>query len=253
MKNITGWTTTNKIPDSNGTIETNGNGIENKGAGPGGKGYGNKWLYNAHAPVPERYLKNDFSLSDQYQLQPQSADHRPASTSRLIKLNFSPLILHVLCGSLQDAKKLLAAAINAGFRESGVQSLKALDDDEAGVMLAIRTAGLAFETVIGVVEESDNGDEVYRAMVSEDCLKLCTMVVNERFSWNVERRERLRKEIERMKLAGDQTPEEWEDSEARAARKREEGLRKQQIRGDKPVRHEHADILEEEDLFESIS
>ena len=167
-------------------------------AGPGGKGHGNKWLYVSHSPIPTSHLTSTdpAGLYGLFQLQlmpgsplapiPTHAPHSP----RLIKLSFSPLILHVLCANLHAAKGLLAAAINAGFRESGVQSLKALDDDGAGVMVGIRTAGLGFETVVGCVDGDGDGDgeemegEVYRGLVDEGYLRMCVGVVNGRFGWN---------------------------------------------------------------------
>lgn len=239
-------------------------------AGPGGKGHGNKWLYVSHSPIPtpapppkssfdsavpspeyskattSSYYHDLFGLSPLPSPSTSVPDHThtypPATTRlRLIKLTFSPLILHVLCSSLHTAKPLLAAAINAGFRESGVQSLKALDDEDcAGVMLAIRTAGCAFETVVGYVDagvgqqqaQQDEIAEVYRSVVAEAWLDVCASVVAGRFEANVERRERLRGELRRMRHkegnAGKIVTAEgkkWEDKEVRRQRKREEGLR----------------------------
>ena len=201
-----------------------------RGAGPGGKGFGNRWLYVSHSPVPP--LAGDdrfhglFGIKD---MKRSSSVVRVDKVGdvRLVKLSFSPLILHVLCASLQAAKPLLAAAINAGFRESGVQSLKALDDEDTGVMLAIRTAGLSFDTVVGIAEtvvdtESGNTEDAFRSLVDEGYLKLCTTVINERFEWNTDRRERLRKEISQIKQR-QQVESTWEDPEARRKRKKEEG------------------------------
>ena len=121
------------------------------------------------------------------------------------------------------AKPLLGAAINAGFRESGVQSLKALDGPDSGTMLAIRTAGLGFETVIGYVEEIE-GEEMYVSCVDEEYLKMCMRVVNERFIWNVARRERLRDALKTTKIQIKKQIA-WEDDKSRSERKRAEGIR----------------------------
>lgn len=196
-------------------------------SGPGGKGNGNKWLYTAHSQLAENYLNSESSLYKLYQLQPQTSSHANQGVSpRLIKLSFAPLILHISCANLHAAKRLLAAVINAGFRESGVQSLKALDDEEAGVMLAVRSTGLSFETVVGIVEENGS-EERYTAIVGDEYLKTCTAVINERFAWNDERKERLMNELLKLKEE-DEKHSEWEDTAARRQRKRAEGLKKQQ-------------------------
>jgi tRNA wybutosine-synthesizing protein 3 len=174
---------------------------------------------------------------------------------RLVHLTFSPLILHIHCASLRHARPLLAAAINAGFRESGVQSLRVLDPAEAdkGVMVAVRTAGLGFDTVVGCVAErgedgdhiirDDDDDETFHRVVGEEYLRMCVEVVNERFGWNEERRERFRAELRRAMeregldsgVGAEEVGEQdqgrsrldWEDKEARRRRKREEGLARQ--------------------------
>lgn len=232
----------------------NGSGGDNvKGAGPGGKGFGNKWLYVSHSPVPplsdgKRY-HNLFELGEGRGAS-LTGRNQEAEEVRLVKLSFSPLILHILCASLQAAKPLLAAAINSGFRESGVQSLKALDDSDAGVMLAIRTAGLSFDTVIGMAETVAGGqtgtvEEVYKGLVDENYLRLCMKVINERFEWNVDRRERLRKEILQIKQNLEKNAA-WEDSETRKKRKKQEGQLKAKSKSDKDDSQEQQedDVLE---------
>lgn len=229
------------------------------GAGPGGKGHGNKWLYVSHEPIPpissssavssqsttatttSSYYHDLFNLTPTSK--PSTSHPSPTSPPRLIKLTFSPLILHILCSSLHTAKPLLAAAINAGFRESGVQSLKILERQDqnqngeagVGVMVAVRTAGCGFESVIGYVEESSGDEaaaagekgEVYRSVVSEEWLGVLVAVVTGRFEENVGRRERFRAALGGVGVGnGDgMVGEEWEDKEVRRRRKREEGLR----------------------------
>lgn len=252
-------------------------------AGPGGKGHGNHWLLVSHSPLqlsskqpqsnPHPYFHHEICHL-QPSPQPPTPTPTPAATQppstsattptpRLIHLTFSPLILHVLCASLHHAKPLLAAAINAGFRESGVQSLKALDDrasgtstdtttgegcyihdNGAGVMVAIRTAGVAFESVIGYVEHSGTGDsqesekyghaertrrEIYRSVLPDKALAMLLHVANERFKWNTLRKERLRAELARMEVRAREQggSGDWEDAAVRRARKKEEGRRKQ--------------------------
>lgn len=149
---------------------------------------------------------------------------------RLIHLSFEPLILHILCASLAHAKPLLSAAIASGFRESGVQSLKNLDDPDACPMVAVRSAGLRFESVVGVVREgADGGEEVYEAIVGEEYLAVMMRVVEGRFGENEVRRERFRGELRRAVRGGNSEPRVgYEDFERRRERKRSEGLRRQQ-------------------------
>ncbi|KAK5073665.1 hypothetical protein LTR64_007198 [Lithohypha guttulata] len=213
------------------------------GGGPGGKGHGNKWF---PVPVEEVSSTSPTALHDLFQLEPKSTPSSGPTTSnlsyrpdlRLIKLSFSPLILHILCANLQGAKVLLAAAINAGFRESGVQSLKALDDEEAGVMLAIRTAGLGFDTVVGCVEEQEDYDvllQVDKSCVDEHYLRMCTGVINERFVWNNERKERLIRELVKLKTESEANTQ-WEDADTRRERKRQEGLQRRAEKQDQNMR-----------------
>ncbi|KIW75644.1 hypothetical protein Z517_10386 [Fonsecaea pedrosoi CBS 271.37] len=217
----------------------------------------------------------------------------PDQPPQLIHLTFSPLILHVHCATLRHARHVLAAAVNSGFRESGVQSLRALDDAEHGVMVAVRTAGLAFETVVGVAVDAqtprqetvtspaggeDPGgvgidmaqpagqtEAIMHRVVGEEYLALCAAVVNERFAWNVERRERFRRELKRTMGREGSSPDatrenktqpEWEDKEQRRRRKRQEGLEKQRIKNEKDTTNSttrYRNEVEVEELDQDLS
>jgi len=239
------------------------------GGGGGGKG-GGRWLFVSHEPVGysiEMGLSNTEKVGEKKSLieafglmspptlaststvlenhsSPTSMAH--TKSPRLIRLSFEPLILHILCASLSHARPLLAAAISAGFRESGVQSLKNLADTDVCPVVAVRSAGLGLETVIGLVKEIRETDgveglkgecgEVYEAAVSEEYLEMMVRVANGRFVENESRRERFREELKRAmarELAtvnenGHDEDNGWEDTSARRARKREEGLRRQE-------------------------
>ncbi|ETN40125.1 uncharacterized protein HMPREF1541_04400 [Cyphellophora europaea CBS 101466] len=198
---------------------------------PGGKG-GGHWLFVSHEPLPqasasinEEHWASFFKLSRSSVNLDRATHH---SLHRLIRLTFSPLILHVLCASLQHARPLLSAAINAGFRESGVQSLKALDSEQVGegVMVAIRTNGIVFESMVGVWDESSDQGV---AMVSEEYLAMCANVVNERFEFNVERKRRLMEELQStLERESSKHEEQPETREERRKRKETEGLKRQQ-------------------------
>lgn len=138
-------------------------------------------------------------------------------------------ILHVMTASLRHAQKVLSAAINAGFRESGVQSLRNLYDNEAAPMVAVRTSGLALESIIGYLEEGE-GKEDARCIVTEGYLRMIVGLINERFEANTERILRFRRHL--LDQHSGHIPkgesEGWEDADARRRRKRAEGLQKSQ-------------------------
>ena len=135
-------------------------------------------------------------------------------------------ILHIMCASLQHAQPVLSAAINAGFRESGVQSLKNLEDPNAFPMVAIRTAGLASGSIIGYAQDTDSSEEKVISLVGEEYLEILLGLANARFPANDERIQRFSDE-----LLGDKRVREpnWEDSQSRSERKKAEGLKKKEL------------------------
>jgi tRNA wybutosine-synthesizing protein 3 len=135
-----------------------------------------------------------------------------------------------MTASLHHARPLLSAAINSGFRESGVQSLKNLDDPEACPMVAIRTAGLGLEAIIAsVAEEKTDGLLHFQHLVPKDYRMMLLRISNERFKANTERIERLRRSLResmRLEERREQDDHKWESRDARRRRKREEGLQR---------------------------
>lgn len=134
-----------------------------------------------------------------------------------------------MTASLHHARPLLSAAINSGFRESGVQSLKNLDDPEACPMLAVRTAGLGLEAVIArVAKDADGEPDCFQYLVTEDYATMLLKISNERFEANKQRIEKFRAFLrEAMALEAKKTRQDggWESPEERRQRKRKEGLR----------------------------
>ena len=133
-----------------------------------------------------------------------------------------------MTASLHHAQPILAAAINAGFRESGIQSLKNLEDPNAFPMVAIRTAGLAFESLIGVIPsrtlDENEGEEVEEhviKIVSETYLELLVSIANERFKINAERMRRFETDLFKRE---EDLADGWEDSKSRQERKKAEAL-----------------------------
>lgn len=146
-------------------------------------------------------------------------------------------ILHIMAASLNHANPVLAAASRSGFRESGLQSLRCLEsgDDGPSPIIAVRTSGLALESIIGYCDDDDETDEpVIRSLVSEEYLQMLVALSNERFQVNSERRERFRTLMMELcsdrggKGGGKEKNGNWEDAETRRERKRAEGLRKRE-------------------------
>ena len=138
-----------------------------------------------------------------------------------------------MTASLHHAQPILAAAINAGFRESGIQSLKNLDDSHAFPMVAIRTAGLAFESLVGLIpnhrpvqEDGAEIEEQITRIVSEAYLELLINIANERFKINAERIRRFEQDLFKREEGLGQA---WEDNKSRRERKRAEGLEQRQM------------------------
>lgn len=169
------------------------------------------------------------------------------------RTNKTPQILHILTASLHHAQPILSAAINAGFRESGIQSLKNLQDPQNSLpMVAVRSTGLALGAIIGYSvdptvmkqREGEGGEDANRdeegqedkvqSIVSEEYLGVLVRLANERFEANRERMRRFEEglfgkgggevEVEGGEGLKGKGRLEWEDKEARGARKRAEGL-----------------------------
>ncbi|KAK8216037.1 methyltransferase TYW3-domain-containing protein [Phyllosticta capitalensis] len=202
-------------------------------AGPGGKG-GGQWLFVSHdavelpSDVTENYFSTLFGLRGEAEAV-QRAKHQAGR--RYVHLKFEAMILHLLTASLDDAQKVLSAASQAGFRESGAVGLTANADGSVTPMVAVRSIGLAFDAVVGY--EDEDGKMV--AVVSEPYLRSLVELANERFAVNTERIARFRSHLlEQYRQNGKQSKNkkgaDWEDAAARRERKRAEGLKLQQAK-----------------------
>lgn len=129
-----------------------------------------------------------------------------------------------MAATLKHAQPVLAAATAAGFRESGLQSLKNLDDADAFPIVAVRSSGLSLESIIGIREGHDDGD-IARSLVSEEYLQMLVSIANERFKTNAERVERFSAKLIEQCLPP-KKPLGWEDPAVRRARMRMEGLQR---------------------------
>ncbi|KAF2277633.1 uncharacterized protein EI97DRAFT_396574 [Westerdykella ornata] len=208
-------------------------------AGLGGKGHGS-WLYVSHntIEIPQDWPQSSFM--SMFEMRPPAIDQEsPTESNSYIHLKFEPMILHILTASLEDSHRVLTAALSAGFRESGAVSLGASKAGDVNPMVAVRSTGYSFDSIIGFQDfEGQN-----YAMVSEACLRNLVNIANSRFRVNQERINRFQKALleQYAQKEVDNKPNftpEWEDADARRRRKREEGLaRRQQLRQQPPSTH----------------
>lgn len=143
-------------------------------------------------------------------------------------------ILHVLTASLGHAQLLLRAALQAGFRESGAINIASQSDSSVSPIVAIRSMGLGFESLVGF----EDSDGTRHATVSPAYLRDLMDVGNERFVENTKRIERFSSAFKELFLnRGPQrrNPEgqDWEDAVTRKARMRAEGLKRRAALGRK--------------------
>ncbi|CAJ0547835.1 Ff.00g045890.m01.CDS01 [Fusarium sp. VM40] len=196
-------------------------------AGVGGKGAGGAWLFVSHDPVPDTGDKNTdwssmFGLEDSALAQETIG---VVKERRLVHFKFEAMILHVLTASPEHAQILLRCGLQAGFRESGALNIIPNGKDAVTPMVAIRTMGLAFESLVG-----QQVDGHRQRIVSPEYLQTLVQIANERFAENKKRIERFQNAFRDAVSAPAprRNPEgqEWEDAAARRERKRAEGLRK---------------------------
>ncbi|RBR26505.1 uncharacterized protein FIESC28_00691 [Fusarium coffeatum] len=196
-------------------------------AGVGGKGAGGAWLFVSHDPVPDK-SNGVTDWSSLFGLEDSATSHDGAAAAkerRLIHFKFEAMILHVLTASAEHAQILLRCGLQAGFRESGALNIVPSGKDVTTPMVAIRTMGLAFESLVG-----QQVDGHRKRIVSPEYLQTLVEIANERFAENKKRIERFqnafRDAISAPVPRRNPEGQEWEDAAARRERKRAEGLRK---------------------------
>lgn len=133
---------------------------------------------------------------------------------------------------------MIQAGMEAGFRETGAVSLlKRQPDEEATPIVAVRSMGLSFESLIGV----ETGG-VRQPVVSRQYLKTLVQIANDRFVENEKRIARFSTALE-VAFSLPKGKENWEDAQARRERKREEGLRRrEELKKTKSEAAEQADV-----------
>ncbi|ROT40906.1 hypothetical protein SODALDRAFT_107491 [Sodiomyces alkalinus F11] len=203
-------------------------------AGVGGKGGGGTWLFVSHDPIDTRGVSHDDDAALRRLLGLDSVsedlDEMMTEGCRLIHFKFEPMILHVLAASPFHAQLLLRCSLPSGFRESGALNIDGGRGGPTTPMVAVRTMGLGFSSLVGY--ESANGTR--RAAVSASYLRTLLEIGNTRFAENAKRIDRFRTAL-RDAVAGPalrgtvkvgEDGIKWEDAAARRERKRAEGLRR---------------------------
>ncbi|KAK7189299.1 hypothetical protein DPSP01_003420 [Paraphaeosphaeria sporulosa] len=196
-------------------------------AGPGGKGGGGQWLYISHDPIAIPLDESSDYMQTFGLVKGESGAGSFNLACRYIHLKFEPMILHILTASLEDCQRVLTAALSAGFRESGAMSLAPSRSGELNPMVAVRSTGYSFDSIIGYHDSS--GQNI--ALVDGNYLRTLVHVANERFQINTERIARFRVALLQQYQQNERhrgAISEWEDAGARKARKRAEGLARQQ-------------------------
>ncbi|KAH8695067.1 methyltransferase TYW3-domain-containing protein [Talaromyces proteolyticus] len=217
----------------------------------GGKGEG-RWLYVSHDPVSLYAAGQDASYHKLFGLVPGDGIPKTSTAGNdgicLVRFHYDPMILHVMTATLHHAQPVLTAASSAGFRESGLQSLRCLeatldtpsqssaDSHTPSPIVAVRSSGLSLESVIGYYEdkEDEDAEPVIRSLVTEEYLQMLVALANERFVVNTERVERFRTRLLDLYTSASspttsgrtKKPPGWEDPQVRREKKKAEGLRR---------------------------
>lgn len=169
----------------------------------GAKGDGGHWLFVSHDTENlDKWWENRMIF--------KSGIPEIDQNSRFAIFKFEPLIFHVKCRNLESAQRLYVAAMNCGFRESGIGKNN---------VVAIRIS-IKLDAPVGIFVD---GSVV--SLVSQDYLAVLTKLSLDRFEENTRKLNQLYKEIE-----GFEKPEKKvETKEQRRERKIREGLARQAL------------------------
>eukprot|EP00960_Hanusia_phi_P050809 760443-Hanusia_phi.AAC.2 len=157
---------------------------ESQGDKEGKKTKGGQWLLCKHAHVTANEVLEAVAL-------------RPAAKGSAY-FKHEPFILHVQCKSLDAATRLMEAAREAGFRESGVSL------GRKHVIVGIRTSALRIEAPIIVDGE---------LVVSSEYLGRLAEIANEKFTKNKEKSDHLHHVLKKSILSSPLNAEHEPDRE----------------------------------------
>ncbi|KAG5925962.1 hypothetical protein E4U42_003791 [Claviceps africana] len=205
-----------------------GGGSRSQVARVGGKGAGGTWLFVSHDVVEGEEWMARLAFGGEGDGDGDGdGGGGGMEGKRLIHFKFEPMILHILTASPLHAQALLQAALQAGFRESGALNITPQPDSSTTPLVAIRSMGLSFESLIGY---EANGTR--HPLVTGPYLRTLMGVARERFAENAKRIARFRGGFAAAVVAprGSIRPDgkHWEDGAVRRERMREEGLRRRE-------------------------
>jgi tRNA wybutosine-synthesizing protein 3 len=153
-------------------------------AGAGGKGGGGTWLYVNHSQFTAQELGND--LAELVKGWSEDGFDVAFGQGSLIHFKYEPFILHVLTASPEHAQLLIQAATAAGFPETCAVNLLGDSNMPAKPMVAIRSAGMAFESLLG----SQNRSGRRTLMANMFGINAMADIAVKRFAENEKRRDR---------------------------------------------------------------
>ncbi|KAK0668615.1 methyltransferase TYW3-domain-containing protein [Cercophora samala] len=190
----------------------------------GGKG-GGEWLFVSHDPISTLSVELEKGYEGLFGLRPlQGREGEEQEEGRMVHFKFEPMILHVLTASHSHAQKVIQAGMEAGFRETGAVSLLSRQDEDHNPIVAVRSMGLSFESLIGV----EDGAGTRKAVVGSGYLNRVVNNSEKLFKENEKRIGRFREALKAAFEEGSKKKEGWEDADARRERKRLEGLRRKE-------------------------
>ncbi|KAL9074164.1 MAG: hypothetical protein Q9157_004478 [Trypethelium eluteriae] len=197
-----------------------------------------RWLFSSHTPLDIQHAPTEtpeiMTLFSLHRLEQKGENDNILSSAesisrrRCIHFKFEPMILHIATASLEDTQKVLTTAISAGFRESGAVNFDLGPDGTIAPMVAVRSTGLASDTVIGYQDSSG----LPLSIVDESYLRALVSVANDRFLVNQERIDRFRSALKDKYNDSAHGTKRSSNRENRALRKdmkRAEGLRRQMM------------------------
>jgi tRNA wybutosine-synthesizing protein 3 len=174
----------------------------------GGKGEGGRWLFVTHK-VGE--LDGDWWTkvkSCEVEIRDNGSTSLP-SPRRYVLYKFEAMILHVKCRNFSSASKLYTAAMDCGFRESGIGPNN---------LVAIRIS-IKLDIPIGYVE----GGTVV-PLVTDDYVEEMVEISKKHFEKNTRKINELENAVRKLIDAGHH--QRCETKEERRIRKRQEGLQR---------------------------
>ena len=105
-----------------------------------------------------------------------------------------------MAASAEDAQAALKAALQAGFRESGMSGFSDAKGRPTTPVVAVRSSGLGLDSIIGYMDPKAPELEAgtLHPMVSESYLRTIVQLANQRFATNEERKYRFKESFSQL-------------------------------------------------------